>query len=93
MSIEITEEMVDQVAKIVADCVGNGMREKYIDVARDILTAVAPLMQAKVAELSAEEWAVLRRLKAALPDVGVNGWSFGVRALEKILAAAPEVQS
>jgi hypothetical protein len=48
MSIEITDEMVDQVAKLIADRVGNGVREKYIDVARDILTAVAPLMQAKV---------------------------------------------
>jgi len=39
--------------------------------------------------LDAEDWNVLARLKAALPDVGLNGWIRGVAVLEKLLAAAP----
>lgn len=37
-------------------------------------------------DVSAEDVAVLHRIKAALPDIGVNGWYEGVQALERVLA-------
>jgi hypothetical protein len=106
MSIEITDEMVDQVAKIVADCMGNGMREKYIDVARDILTAVAPLMQAKVADGVVPvhivcDWEAadpfLRFIEAETPEGKPVrlAWHDRSDTLKEfhLYAAAPEVQS
>lgn len=42
-----------------------------------------------VPKLDAEDWAVLQRLRNALPDVGLNGWHRGATVLSKILAAVP----
>lgn len=42
-----------------------------------------------VPKLDAEDWAVLQRLRNALPDVGLNGWHRGVIVLSKLLDSAP----
>jgi hypothetical protein len=52
---------------------------------RDALAAQPRAMP----KLDAEDWAVLQRLRNALPDVGLNGWHRGVTVLSKLLAAAP----
>lgn len=41
--------------------------------------------------ISSEDRIVLMRLKDALPDVGLNGWIYGVRVIERILAQQPAV--
>jgi hypothetical protein len=63
------------------------------------ISAIAGALAAEgvqAGEVSVEDVAVLHRLKAALPDVGVNGWYEGVQALERVLARLsqqPEAQA
>jgi hypothetical protein len=50
----VSDEVRDSVAKIIADRIGNGMREKYYPQADAIIEAVAPLLRAPAVEVTAE---------------------------------------
>ena len=53
------------------------------------VAALSQPIEPQGAVVGAEDIAVLRRLKAALPTVGLNGWFVGVQTLERVIAALP----
>jgi hypothetical protein len=89
--VDYTAEEVDDVIDAATQRGTRHVPIECIEQMRKVLHAAlsAPFEQVAASVLDSDDWAVLRRLKDALPDVGLNGWYRGVTVLGKLLAAAP----
>ncbi len=82
---EISNEAVFAAIDAYTEAVGDGWHKPCAKGIRAALLAAAP--SAPQGGVTAGDLDVLRRMKAALPDVGINGWWEGVQTLERVIAA------